>query len=50
MPLTSGHAQKTISGNIRELMHRGRPQKQAIAIAMDKAGKKRTPKARKSVV
>jgi len=44
MPLKAGSSPKTISGNIRELVHSGRPQKQAIAIAMDKAGKKRKPK------
>ena len=38
MPLKPGKSKKTISKNIRELMHDGRPQKQAIAIAMSKAG------------
>lgn len=41
MPLKRGSSQKTIGTNIRELMHTGRPQKQAIAIAYRKAGKSR---------
>jgi hypothetical protein len=37
MPLKRGSSQKTISTNISELRHSGRPQKQAIAIAMAEA-------------
>lgn len=46
MPLKKGKSKKVVSANIAELMHSGRPQKQAIAIAMDKAGKAK-PKTKK---
>ncbi len=36
--LKSGKSKKAISANIRTEMHAGKPQKQAIAIAMSKAG------------
>lgn len=39
MPLLRGKSDKVVSENIRREMHAGRPQKQAIAIAMRKAGR-----------
>jgi hypothetical protein len=41
MPLAKGSSQKVIGFNIKELMDTGRPQKQAVAIALSESRKRR---------
>ena len=47
MPLKKGRTKKIISGNISELVHSGRPQKQAVAIAYSEAGLSRKKRKKK---
>jgi len=47
MPLMKGRTKEIIGENIAELRRTGRPEKQAIAIAMHTAGKGKPRKPRK---
>ena len=47
MPLKKGKSESVTSSNIRLLMREGRTLKQAQAIALSTAGKKKTAKKRK---
>lgn len=48
MPLKSGKSKKTVSSNIKTEMAAGRPQKQAVAIALSKASRGKTTKSSKN--
>ena len=47
MPLKKGSSAKTISHNIREMIKAGHPKMQAIAAAMNQAGKSTSKKSGK---
>jgi len=50
MPLVPGSSQKAVKANIRASRKEGKPLKQSIAIALQKAGKARKTKSKNALI
>jgi len=49
MPIKKGYSKKTVSKNIKSEMSKGKPQKQAVAIALESARKSKAESKGKKV-
>ena len=47
MPLRKGKSKATVGKNIREMVHAGHPQKQAVAAALSQASKSKSKRGKK---